>query len=621
MSKISGVFSPYFDRQQIKFMNHSMISRMVHLAKQRVGEFVSDKAGLGHLSIGAVNTEEQPITFMDRSIIMAGKIFGYEKEKMRLIRKGYTFRYENNDAEFILYLYQEYGAAKFRDLNGIFAFCIWDAKKEEMVLVNDRHGIRPIYWHFDKKNNIFAFASELKSISILPNLDKKINWEAWNVFLRLGFFIDNDTFYKDVFFLPQASILRYDMKEVKIENYWDSTQIIAKKTFNEPEDTEQLVSLFKQSMNRRIIPGRKVAVFLSGGLDSSGISAELKRRNVDFITYTTRKFNRYDEDRRPAAFVAKMLEIENRFCDLPENFLDFYEPLKNDLLDYQCKEHAWLLPLMETLPPDTKINFDGLGFDFMCDTCMHDEAHVKFRNMLEHKQYDDFIKAWYYSPTGYHYLFWPATDGKSDFPFLSKKLRDKFSYEAFAEKIKVQLRKVENTDAPYVFFHLITRARRCVGTSVFGMIVNWVESFCPYLDNDFFECLMTLPLSARLNRTLRTKILRQGYPYLFTPNSCLVGSNINKFINQHNEFYTLRVRYLSKITAKLMLNLRSEIFDPVYLMPRLAKDAFMSRMYLMAKKDDHRDLFYRKLHMGLMPPISMLNDWLIHEKIREINYD
>jgi asparagine synthase (glutamine-hydrolysing) len=623
MSKICGMVSTYFSGSALRSKTLKMAHLMKHLDGHRIDQWNDEYAGFGHLSIGAVNEEPQPIfsAHSKKNIIFAGKIFGYESLREELIRKGHRFNHPGNDAEFVLHLYEEYGTKRFAKLNGIFAFSIWDPEKKELLLVNDRYGMRPVYYTYDEGRNMLAFASELKSISRVALTDKKINWEGWNVFLRLGFFIDDDTFFQNVYFLPAASILRFDLQNITIEPYWDCTKIYTKNSFDETEDVRHLVDLFQQSMKRRTLPDKKMAVFLSGGPDSSGIAAELKRRDVPFTSYTTRKFNKFDEDQRSAEFIAKLLNIENHFYDLPEDFMEVYEPLKNRLLDYQCSEHTWLLPLLEVIPADTKINFDGLGFDFMCDTCMYDRSHIAYRDMLESRRYEDFIKEWYYSPTGYHSLLWPIKGGKSDFVFLSKNIRHKFSYESFTTKIKKALAKVEDTKAPYVFFHLTTRARRCVATSVFGLIINRLESFCPYLDNDFFDYLMSLPLSARLNRTLRTKILGDAYPQLFSDNSCLVGNNIKNFVEYHHNFYPQKVRYLSQMAINFLLTFRSDIYNPVYVLPRVIKDIVISRLYLTTAEHQKRTRYYNRLHHKLIPPLYALNRWLQQEKIKRFDYD
>ncbi|MDD4938656.1 MAG: asparagine synthetase B [Candidatus Omnitrophica bacterium] len=617
MSKICGIIGPGLSKEGLEAPLREMTRAMKHQPWHRIDQWRDPNAGLGHLSIEAVNEQIQPLFSADgsKAVIFTGKIFGYEESRNELLKKGYKFRFTDNDAEYVLNLYEESGSDKFRELNGIFAFCIWDRKKRELILVNDRYGMRPMYYHFNDKNKVFVFGSELKAVSHSRFYEKRVNWDGWNVFLRLGFFVDEDTFFKDVYFMPQGSIIKFDLERIKILNYWNYNELPRKETFDEKNDVDNLVYLFKRAVKRRIIPGKKVAVFLSGGPDSSGISAELKRQNVDFVSYTTRKFIRTDEDRKSASYVAKLLSIENRFCDLPDNFLERYEPMKNHLLDYQSHEHAWLLPLLERIPLDTKINYDGIGFDFICDTVMYTDSHSPWREMIRKGKHEDFIKNWYYSREGYYNLLWPITQDKYNLAFLSKTVKKKFSSEVFIEKLKAQLARVSNSHAPYVLFHLITRARRSVATSVFQIVSSRLESFCPYMDNELFDYLMSLPEYARFNKTLRSKILSRMYPELFRSDSCFYPANNPNYIEQHEGVGRRRAINLSKKAALFFFSFRGDIFSASYLLPRLAKNILFSNMYALSRSGAKKAAYFRRLHLGLIPQLYMFNEWLCREGI------
>ena len=95
---------------------------------------------------------------------------------------------------------------------------------------------------------MLIFASEIKAISKQDFFNKKINWDAWNVFLRLGYHVGGDTFFKNIHALPQGSILIFDLERVKIENYWNYSEIKEKDKFDEREDIDNLVFLFRQSV-------------------------------------------------------------------------------------------------------------------------------------------------------------------------------------------------------------------------------------------------------------------------------------------------------------------------------------------------------------------------------------
>jgi asparagine synthase (glutamine-hydrolysing) len=618
MSKICGIVSENLCSNDIAPFLQKMVFSMKHCTWHSAEQWVGDNIGYGHISIGAVNEEAQPLFYRngEMSIVFAGKIFDYEKNKRLLINLGHKFQYPGNDAEYVLHLFIEYGMEKFPELNGIFAFSIWDRKKKNIIVVNDRYGMRPMYYYHNECEKLFLFASELKAVARSALYEKRINWDAWNVFLRLGFLVGDDTFFSSIYYMPPASVLSYDMKSFSISSYWSYTQIGEKRIFNEDDDVDRLVELYRQAIKRRLMPDKKPTVLLSGGLDSSGIAAELARQGVQFASYTTRKFNYQDSDRRPAEAFAKMLGIKNQFIDLPDDFLETYEPLKNFLIDYQSHEHAWIIPLLNCIPSDIKINFDGVGFDNMCDSWIFHDSNRLGRDLLEQRRYDDFVKTWYYSSKCWNYLKWPIAKDQCDFPFFLLSLRKHFSSERFIEKIKEQLLKFENCANQYIFFHLSSRTRRSVGLCVNQLMANRLESFCPYLDNDLFDFCMCLPVQARMNRQLRKKILHRAHPLLFTLDSNdLTQRPIDS--EYHHEFYTQKVREASRIATRFVKTLRSDVFDVFYLAPRMAKDLLTSRLYFNSQKNDLTH--YNRLHHNVFPPLDMMNQWLINEEMPELN--
>ncbi len=613
MSKICGIINPNYKDDMIKPILSKMTRSMKHEDWHRIDEWCQNAVGLGHISIGAVNEEIQPIQSFDgkKVIISAGKIVAYEDRKRELIDKGYVFRYPNNDAEFVLHLYEAYGTEKFKELNGIFAFCVWDKEKKELVLVNDRYGMRQVYYYFNESNNMFLFATEIKAISKQDFFDKKVNWEAWNVFIRLGFNIGQNTFFKKVCVLPQGSVLHFNLKNITLENYWNYNLLKIRDTFDDREYVDNLVFLFKQSIKRRIIPGKKAAVLLSGGLDSRGIAAELKYQNLPFATYTTRKFSAIDTDKKLASLVANRLGIKNEFFDLPDDFLEAYESNKNYLLDYESDEHAWLLPLLKKIPLDVKVNYDGIAQDLMCDPYLYLNENLRYLQVFESKEYEKFIYEWIYQKM-YAYLHWPIDNNKHNFIFFSKQIRSKFSSEAFIAAVRQELLRYEGSPNNYFFFRLDTRTRREIALSPFQLLLNKFESFCPYLDNDYFDYLMSLPVLVKRNGVLRKKFLDRAYPELSEINMDYVTKEQNeKYSESHMEIYFQQLKYLLKIGKSFLNTNKLKIFNMVYLFPRIFYD------YLLVKIA--KEKLYHRSHFWLIQPLYFLNSWLLSEKITKKN--
>ncbi len=615
MSKICGIIGKNLDPDQ----GHSILRRMTDLMKHtdghRVDEWEGAHVALGHTSIGAVNPEPQPIFNEDHSkvIVFAGKIFAFEDLKRLLMEAGHRFRYPDNDAEFVLHLFEEHGTSKLKELNGIFSFCIWDKTKNELILANDRYGMRPMYYYFDEGQKLFLFGSEIKTITRQDFVNRQVDWDAWNVFLRFGSLIGEDTFYQNIHTLLQAGILRFDGDQIHLDTYWSFNDVKLRTVSDEKKDLENLIFLFKQSMKRRAVPNRRVAVLLSGGLDSRGIAAELKRQNASLVAFTTRKFSKVDSDRKVAQEVARKLNIDHEFCDLPDDFLHIQEPYKNYLLDFESDEHAWLLPLLDKVPVDIKINYDGIGNDTVCDPYLYTEQNQPYVDLLESRQYDDFIGKFFITKL---FSFLPWDDEKNHFEAFSEKLRPCFTRERFLEKLRQILKKYN--ESTYISFQIATRSRRAVALAPFQLMLNRLESFCPYLDNDYFDYALGIPVKAKYNLSLRGKMLNLAYPELDGVVSKLSQNHKfdNKYVDHHDNYELLKLENLKIMAKTLLKSLDNGIFNRKYLLPRLLYASNLASLSYLGNGQLNKLLYHRSLYW-LISPFYFLDSWLRSEKITD----
>ncbi|GEM_PF-3578886 len=582
----------------------SMNKLMQHESWHRIDEWVNHSVGLGHISIEAVNEEIQPIFNEDRTkaIIFAGKIFAYEEDKKYLIDRGHKFIYFDNDAEFILHLYEEYGVSKFRMLNGIFSFFIWDNLRKKAILVNDRYGMRPIYYMNDRNKKILLFSSELKAISKQRTFEKKIDWEAWNIFFRLGFLTGEDTFYKNIKVLPSGSVLYFYEDNLSIENYWSYNDISVAANQNLSTYIDDVTFLFKQSMKRRLLPEKKIALFLSGGLDSRGIAIELKNNKIPFETFTTSKFTSLDRDKNLASLIAQKMNVKNHFQELPDSFLDDIEWRKNYLLDYESDEHGWILPLLNQVPLDFKINYDGIAQDTICDSLLFRDENYIYLDMLESKKYEDFIYFWVYQKQ-FKFVKWSKNDN-NNFNFFCPNIRKFFSDEIFFDNLEKHLIKYEGSPNQFIFFQLDNRTRREISLAPFQLIVNKLESFCPYLDNDYFEYIISLPRFTKRNQTLRSKLINE-----LNPNFC--GYNESNYISKYSDVYKKKLKFLVSIEKTLLKNSFFDLNNSNFLLRKFLSDYLLMKMGLLMESIE-KDL-YLKSSFNLIFPLYFFNKWLANE--------
>jgi asparagine synthase (glutamine-hydrolysing) len=505
MTKICGLVSSNPDLRVPQ-----VLDRMVE-ACRRPGTLRRDvwsqgPAALGHVSLGVFNPEPQPLFTSDRkqAIVYCGKIFDYGDLKRDLKRRGVRFRYRENDAEFLLHLLRETGTEHLAELNGLYSAACWDGPARRLWLMTDRYGFRMIYYHHDAAQQALVFSSRLRSVVDSGVLRPEANWAAWSAFLYFGHCLGDETFFRNVFVVPPGSVLRFERNEVSLERYWDPNSVQVDETMTRDRAVEGMAELFAQAVRRRNVPtnGRK-AVFLSGGLDSRRIAAELARQGAEFSTYTTRGFRPSDEDRAPARQVARSIGVANTFINLPsEGFLTDYWPRSNSLTDYETNLHHAILPLIDALPDDIDVNYDGIAGDITTNvvqrvSCFSDPEVFRVARGL-----------------GPEDVARMAIGPERDFSVLDKRLRKGLRYEEVVAAVAFELHKYGRTENRLAWFYLLNRTRRAISLSPFRLVSLKAESFCPYLDNDFQNFIMQIPVDLRIRCRLREAAVRYAYPEL-----------------------------------------------------------------------------------------------------------
>jgi len=267
-----------------KVLLENMINSIKHESWYKIDKFLKDKFALARVHLGILNPEPQPIFNEDKSlcIFMDGEIFDYEKEKEKIEQKGYKF-YVNNDPEFCLHLYEEYGEKFVEKLNGSFVIIILDIKNQKLLIVNDRYGLRPLY--YSQNNRKFLFASEVKAIIEDKEFKKEINDDAVAEFFTFGQLLGNKTFFKGINVFPPASVLVYKNGQIEIRRYWYFKFEEGRSSYDEEYYVNTLVKLFEKSVERRLKNGKKIGISLSGGLDSSCVAVSIPKERKKNNSY------------------------------------------------------------------------------------------------------------------------------------------------------------------------------------------------------------------------------------------------------------------------------------------------------------------------------------------------
>jgi len=333
--KIYGVFDQSRNKEQLSITIAKMRSTL-NRGSYESDSFIAEGVGVGRLLSEAASLDTQPIWNEDRSrsIVMVGKVFDYEAKKRELLERGHEFEYPKSDAEFVLHGFEEWGNKFTRELNGTFVFAIYDADNGTFTIVNDRFGMRPLYYYND--DSIFVFASEVKGVIADKKVKKEINWDGWRDFFSYGYLLGTKTLLKNILALPNATILTLTNSKIAFHKYWSYEQIRIDYDSSEEYFVRKGVELLRQAIERQTKDLEECIVLLSGGYDSRCIASALKYyTTVDFETYTT-QLSTYMTDVFLARETAKCLGVKNTYIPRPRNPYVKYLIEEILLLDGMC---------------------------------------------------------------------------------------------------------------------------------------------------------------------------------------------------------------------------------------------------------------------------------------------
>ena len=259
----------------------SMSSALSHRGPDAEGCWQDSQAGiyLAHrrLSIIDLAGGSQPMWTQDQAlgITYNGEIYNHKELRAELQSKGHIFKTSHSDTEVLLHGYRQWGQELPSRLNGMWAFCIYDKNAEHLFLSRDRFGQKPLFYF--RSNNTFAFSSELKSLALHSSLKPDISRLSLKKYFAYGYIPSPNTLYKNVYKLPAGYnlVVKTNSLAYKKIQYWEFLLDPFEKIPKHPEQAwgEEIRNLLKRSVKRRMMSDVPLGIFLSGGIDSSSITA------------------------------------------------------------------------------------------------------------------------------------------------------------------------------------------------------------------------------------------------------------------------------------------------------------------------------------------------------------
>ncbi|MBK8656443.1 MAG: asparagine synthase (glutamine-hydrolyzing) [Haliscomenobacter sp.] len=360
MCGIIGIVEKHADRSELM---DRMLDVLAHRGPDAKSMFRHKDTILGHrrLSIIDLETGDQPMFNASRTrcIVFNGEIYNFREIRQELEAMGRRFR-TNSDTEVLLEAYEVFGLDFLARLNGIFAFALYDLEKEELLLVRDHFGIKPL--HYYSRDGLFLFGSEQKTILQHPEVPRALNYRALHHQLNLRYTQGEETLFEGIKRLPPAHYLVYrDGAIQSLKPYW-RLQPSPRQNMDEGEAMEQLHVHLRQAVERQLVSDVPLGVYLSGGLDSSAIVQKMHELGVPQINTFTLGFNEPTDEFPDARRVAEHFGTHHQELSLTLNPLEEFpkviwhaeEPKINLLQGFNMSRFV---------QPQIKVALGGLGGD------------------------------------------------------------------------------------------------------------------------------------------------------------------------------------------------------------------------------------------------------------------
>lgn len=502
MCGIAGVFNRNHEpasSQLIARMNEVL----VHRGPDGDGVWCEGAIGLGHRRLAIIDLSpqgHQPMMTRDKRYVISynGEVYNFRELRTELEALGYPF-HSKTDTEVVLNAFAEWGIEAISRFNGMFAFAIWDTKSQQLTLVRDRYGIKPLYYFLTDERIIFA--SEVKAILMHPTVKRALEHSALIEYFTFQNILSDKTLFKDIKILPPASILSITNDKHSLRSYWDfdfSSQIHQHKS--KAECIEQLDFLFCQAVNRQLVSDVELGAYLSGGMDSAAITARsssqlpyIKTFTCGFDVSSVSGLEQTFDERKDAEHMSYLFKTEHYEMVLKAGDMERCLPS----LAYHIEEprvgqsypNYYVARLASKFG---KVVLAGTGGDEIF-------AGYPWRYYPHalHSSFDGFTQS--------YYRFWQRifqqTEHAQIFAPIWSTVKDVSTYDIFRSIFKPP-RQDDLLPADYVNQSLYFEAK----TFLQGLLIiedklsmaHSLETRVPFLDNDLVDFALTIPIEYKL---------------------------------------------------------------------------------------------------------------------------
>lgn len=327
MCGIAGIYNFLTKEPVDSNLLQRMSGLIAHRGPDDSGIYLDGHLGLAHRRLAIIDLSpsgHQPLSNHDGTLWITynGECYNYQDHYPQLRHLGYPFK-SNSDTEVILNLYAEFGLDFLEKLDGMFAFALWDAKRQRLVLARDRLGIKPLFYYLDGKRLLFA--SELKALLADTYVPRNLNYGALGDFFQYLSIPDPESIFQGIKKLLPGSYLVVEDGQAKLHRYWDLEIPRSPSKISIDQAREGFIQHFQQAVISHMIADVPVGAFLSGGVDSSAVVAfaSLNQENARLLNTFSITFKGSDEFDESifAAQVARQYRTEHREFNLTPDLI------------------------------------------------------------------------------------------------------------------------------------------------------------------------------------------------------------------------------------------------------------------------------------------------------------
>ncbi|OGW97321.1 MAG: hypothetical protein A2Y04_04710 [Omnitrophica WOR_2 bacterium GWC2_45_7] len=378
--------------------------------------------------------------------------------------------------------------------DGIYAGWSWDGQR--LIVENDRYGFYPLFYYC-RDGEICLSPSIPQILSLVSQ--KSFDYTALSVFLRLGFFIGDDSPFTHIKAMPPDVAFKWEGGSLEISGRYARQKPI---TISKDEAVERYTHLFRQAIQRRLPQDDHFVIPLSSGRDSRHILLELHHQGYkpEFCVTSRKHFAKDEDDIRIAGMLTASLGIKHVVLDQNNDF--FKDNLRNiTLTNYCALEGAWMHVMAEYLKSHTQTIYDGIAGDTLSEGNFNIPRHAAlFRSESYSELAEEILN------------FWHAMDEEAFKIILRKGIYQKICRETAAHHLKAELQKHVHAANPLGAFYFWNRTRRIISLCVQTIYKGIKNIQTPYLDHDLYDFLAALPGEFFMNQKIHTDTILKAYP-------------------------------------------------------------------------------------------------------------